>query len=316
LEHEQLGKSRQEFVKLLEKKGEESTRKFAARHKKDYSRTNPDKVLRENSSICGGPGCGHEWEMLVHGLHTKYCGRAQTAPEPSMFSRIVVDDEDVVVGHLIAVAWTDDLRMFGTAPEMEKCVKQVPSKIKVTFEKPPVLEFVSIETCQDVKRGITELKMPKHWQKAHGGLKSLFKDGAKARVVPISVHDERILSEEATVDEIAKAKHSSFNQMLGTMSYGASSCKFEMKHAASRLGSRRNGWSTKLFEVMLRTFERGLHACEIGLVFSKGLDPRGENVTHACADASLTVPRPQGCSIVMMNGLNDAVCCSRQRSTC
>ena len=275
LEYEQLGKLRQEFIKLLEKEGEEGIRKFAARHKKD-SRTNPDKVLRANSSIYGGPGCGHEWEMLVHGLHTKDCGCMQTAPEPSMFVRIVVDDEDVVVGYLIAMAWTDDLRMFGTAPELKKYMEQVSNKIKVTFEKPPVLEFVSIETYQDIKRGITELKMPKYWQKAYGGLKSLFKDGAKARVIPISVYDERILSEEATEDEIAKAKHLPFNQMLGIMSYGASSCKFEMKFAVSRLGSRRNGWSMKQFEVMLRTFEYGLHTCEIGLMFSKGLDPHGE----------------------------------------
>jgi hypothetical protein len=56
--------------------------------------------------------------------------------------------------------------------------------------------------------------------------------------VPISVCDEKILSEEATADEIAKAKHLPFNQMLGIMSYGASSCEFEMKHAVSRLGSR------------------------------------------------------------------------------
>ena len=37
-------------------------------------------------------------------------------------------------------------------------------------------------------------------------------------------------------------------------------------------------------------------------MFSKGLDPHGDNVIYACADASLTVPRPQGCSIIMMNG--------------
>ena len=44
-----------------------------------------------------------------------------------------------------------------------------------------------------------------------------------------------------------------------------------------------------------------IHA-KLGLCFRKGLDPHGENVIYACADASLTVPRPQGCSIVMMNG--------------
>jgi hypothetical protein len=66
--------------------------------------------------------------------------------------------------------------------------------------------------------------------------------------------------------------------------------------------SRRGGWSAKHFGVVLKVFERGVHACEIGLMCSKGLDPRGENTLHAHADASLGVPRSYGCRILIMNG--------------
>jgi hypothetical protein len=169
-------------------------------------------------------------------------------------------------------------------------------------EKPPVTEFVSIETHQDLERGLTELKMPSHWFKALGGVKDFFPKGPAERDMPISERDEKLLGVDATVDDVAKAKHLPFCQLLGVMSHGASSCKFEMKHAVSKLGSRRNGWSEKHFECLLRTFERGHHTREIGLMFSKGLDPHGDNAMCACADASLAVPRPQGCSIVMMNG--------------
>ena len=86
------------------------------------------------------------------------------------------------------------------------------------------------------------------------------------------------------------------------MSFPASCCKFEMKYAISVLGSRRGGWSVKHFGVVLKVFEYGVHTCEIGLMYSKGLDPRGENTLYAYADASLGVPRSYGCRIVMMNG--------------
>jgi hypothetical protein len=86
------------------------------------------------------------------------------------------------------------------------------------------------------------------------------------------------------------------------MTYPASNCKFEIKLAISKLESRRNGWSKKLFEVVLRVFECAVATCEIGLIYSKGLDPRGENVLCACADAPLETPRPYGYRIVMCNG--------------
>ena len=53
---------------------------------------------------------------------------------------------------------------------------------------------------------------------------------------------------------------------------------------------------------MLRVFEYAHTTCEIGLIFSKGLDPHGDNTLWASADSSLEVPRPYGCRIVMMNG--------------
>ena len=105
-----------------------------------------------------------------------------------------------------------------------------------------------------------------------------------------------------TEEEIKEARYSPHAPLLGVMTYPASNCKFEIKLAMSKLGSRRNGWSKKHFEVVLRVFEHAVATCEIGLTYSKGLDPRGENTLHAHAGASLETPRPCGCRIVMCNG--------------
>ena len=49
-------------------------------------------------------------------------------------------------------------------------------------------------------------------------------------------------------------------------------------------------------------FEYGYSTREMGLIYSKGLDPHGENILYGYADSSYGTPRSQGCRIVMMNG--------------
>jgi hypothetical protein len=61
-------------------------------------------------------------------------GMTQTQPEPSMFVKIKVDDNDVVVGYLIVVAFVDDVRMFGTEPELQDYKAKISSCMKVKFE--------------------------------------------------------------------------------------------------------------------------------------------------------------------------------------
>jgi hypothetical protein len=240
LEYEELGKLRQEFVKLVADKGEAGLKQFAAKHRRD-TRNNPTHALRCNSSIYGAPSAGHTFEMLIHGVHTKTCGCTQTQPEPSMFVRIVVDGDDKVVGYLVAAAFVDDLRFFGTQPEMEKYMKDVSGEIKVTFEKPPVAEFVAIETHQCLNTDTTELKMPRYWAKAAKGFASLFPKGLHERAVPITKYDENILEEVPTEKDIEEARHLPYREMLGVMSFPSSCCKFEIKYAISVCGSRRGG---------------------------------------------------------------------------
>jgi len=301
LEYEELEVLRKEFLHMLSTEGEAGLKKFAAKHRRE-SRQNPKQVYKCNSSIYGCPGAGSAFEMLIHSVHTKTCGCTQTEVEPSIYVRILVDGEDRVTGYLIAAAFVDDLRFFGTEPEVKKYMEDVKSKLKVTFSEPPVLEFISIETYQCLTTHTTELKMPTYFKKAAAGFASFFPKGMKARTVPMSVLDEKTIEETPTEKEIGEAKGLPFRELLGVLSYPASQCKFEMKYAISMLGSRRSGWNAKQFEVVLKVLEYGLTTCEIGVVYSKGLDPHGDNTLYAYADASLRVPRSWGCQVVMMNG--------------
>jgi hypothetical protein len=220
-----------------------------------------------------------------------------------MYIKLKVDSSDKVVGYLIVIAFVDDVRFFGTEPEIEEYKKNVMSRLKVKFVDPPVEEFISIETYQDLNRGTCELKMPRYFEKAKTFFKDFIKgNDFKKRTIPLSVIDEKILLAPALPEEIHQAKNLPFLQAVGILSYPASNCKFEMRYAISVLGSRRAGWSTKQFQIAVKLFEYALTTCDIGLMFSDGLDPHGRNVLYAYGDASLRLPRPQGCRILMLNG--------------
>ncbi len=66
----------------------------------------------------------------------------------------------------MVIAFIDDVRYFGTDPEVALYKEAVLSRLKVKFEKPPMLDFVSIETYQSLEEGTFELKMPKYFDKA------------------------------------------------------------------------------------------------------------------------------------------------------
>ena len=301
LPYEDLAELRKQLLGVMQKEGMEGVKRFAKKMKRD-ARVNPKNVLKLNSAIYGGASAGHDFEMLMHSTHIDACGLTQTQPEPSMYVRIVVDMDDKVVGYLVAIAWTDDVRFFGTDPEVKKYLQDVKRKLKIEVEKPPVTEFVGIETHQDLKRNLSELKMPKYWEKGLEKFANHFPNGCRTRKVPISVEDEKVMMTEATAEEVAEGKGLPYLEMLGVISYSASSCKPEMRYFVSICGSRRVGWSKRHFEVLKKGFEYGYTTREMGLIFSKGLDPHGENIVYAYADSSHGLPRSQGCRIVMMNG--------------
>jgi hypothetical protein len=93
-------------------------------------------------------------------VHIATAKLTQTQPEPSMYVKINVDANDIVTGFLVVIAFVDDVRYFGTDPEVNEYKAAVLSRLKVKFEKAPVEEFVSIETYQDLQQGTFELKMP------------------------------------------------------------------------------------------------------------------------------------------------------------
>ena len=83
------------LLKLVQNEGEAGLKKFAARHKRE-SRSNPTHCLRLNKCVYGNPSAGHEFEMLIRSAHLKGAGMTQTQVEPSIYLKILVDDEDVV----------------------------------------------------------------------------------------------------------------------------------------------------------------------------------------------------------------------------
>ncbi len=134
--------------------------------------------------------------------------------------------------------------------------------------------------------------MPNYWNKAKTFFQQFRNDDFKNRKVPLSVLDEAAILTNPTLEEITEAKNLPFLQGVGILSYPASQCKFENKYAVSLVGSRRrSGWSRKHFDIVIKSFEYALTTCEVGLIYSSGLDPHAVNVIYGYADANHRVPR-------------------------
>jgi hypothetical protein len=53
---------------------------------------------------------------------------------------------------------------------------------------------------------------------------------------------------------------------------------------------------------MLKVFEYAYTTKEMGIIYSKGLDPHGDNTLYLYSDSAHDIPRSYGCTMSMMNG--------------
>jgi hypothetical protein len=314
LSYEQLAKVREDLLKLVTKEGEEGLRKFAAAQKKQ-SRCNPKTCYRLNSSIYGAPSANHEWEMLFQHAHVNGCGLTLSEIEPSLYVKIEVNGEDEVTGWMIANVWTDDVRYFGTDEVIRKYEIELQKHVKVKLLGIPG-EFVGTDFHQNIELGLCELKSPKYWESALLKIGRYFKGEVKERHNPLSIYDEKFMLESVVTDEEwEEAKHLEFRELLGIVSYPASCVKLEMRYAISICGKHRTKWGVKQFNVLKKVFEYGYTTRHLGIIYSRGLDEHGDNVTYCFADSGHSLPRSYGCTISMMNGAVTSLSAKRHTLT-
>ena len=300
LSYEDLAKVRERLMDLIQKEGEEGLKRFASAHKKE-SRSNPKLCYKLNSSIYGAPSANHEWEMLFQHAHVNKCGMTLSEIEPSLYIKLVVDDEDHVVDWIIANIWTDDVRYFGTEKMLRQYEEELQKHIKIKLLG-VTGEFVGTEFIQDIKLGLCELKAPKYWDAALTKFIEFFPNGVKERFNPLSTYDEKVMQEEVTDEEFEIAKNLPYRELCGVLSYQASCTKLEMRYSVSVCGRHRQKWGVKQFKIMLKVFEYAYTTKHMGIIYSRGLDPHGDNNLYLYADSAHDIPRSYGCTVAMMNG--------------
>jgi len=129
----------------------------------------------------------------------------------------------------------------------------------------------------------------------------------------MSINDGRIMLETVSDDEFNEAKILPYRELCGVISYPAACSKLEMRFAASVCGRFGDKWGAKQFKILTKAFKYGYATRETGLIYSKGLDPYGVNVLSCHADSAHSLPRSQGCHLVVMNGAS--ICCESKRHT-
>jgi hypothetical protein len=123
----------------------------------------------------------------------------------------------------------------------------------------------------------------------------------KERRVPLSAADERLLTEPSE-EEIKDAEHLPFPNLLGVVQYPSAFTKPEMRYAMSVLSRHRTKWGKRHFVILLKSLEYGYSTKERGIIYLGFLEEGDLNRLVAYADSSLSIPRSQGCRMIIMNG--------------
>jgi len=288
-------------LKMMEKEGGVKSVKEFARQMKKERRERPKTVLKLNKSVYGIPDAGQSFSMFMQGLHLKHCGMVQSEMDPCVFYKIIEEQGGVVKSYLIVITWVDDCRFFGTEDLVRSYEETITKNCKCTLEGVS-REFVSIEINHQVKEGILELTQNEYWEKAIDRFKEFLPaTGPKERKVPLSPADEKLLIEPSE-SEWKEAEHLPFASLLGVCQYPSSFTKLEMRYALSILSRHRTKWGVDHFKALLKALEYGYSTRHLGLRYDGNLTSKELNVIVGFADSSLTVPRSQGCRLVIMNG--------------
>jgi hypothetical protein len=162
-------------------------------------------------------------------------------------------------------------------------------------------EFVSIEINQDLTTRTVELTQIQYWEKAVERFSEFLPKGEiKIRRVPLSATDERLLT-EPTEEEIKEAEHLPYPNLLGVIQYPSAFTKPEMRYSMSVLSRHRTKWGKRHFMALLKSLEYGYTTRRKGIIYLGGLNEEDLNKLVSYADSSLSLPRSQGCRLVMMN---------------
>jgi hypothetical protein len=305
LEFEDLAEFRKQLLKIVEEKGVKGVKEFSRQLKKER-RWKPETVLELKSSTYGIPDAGQAFAMFMQGMHIKQCGLTQCEVDPAIYFRIEegeapTKDERKVKNFLIAITWVDDVRYFGSEKFVQEYEEAIKKNCKCTMEGESN-EFVSIEIKQDLINKTLELTQSSYWEKAvERFAEFLPKEGAKERRVPLSATDERLLT-EPTEEEMKEAEHLPFPNLLGVVQYPSAFTKPEMRYAMSVLSRHRTKWGKRHFMILLKSLEYGFYTRRRGIIYLGFLAKEELNVLIAYADSSLSIPRSQGCRMILMNG--------------
>ena len=300
LSFEELAPLRKQLKDMESKDGFKRVKDFARQMKKSR-RERPKHILKLNKSIYGIPDAGQSFSMFMQALHLKHCNMVQSEMDPCVFYKIIENDDGRVMSYLVVITWVDDCRFFGTQDLVKEYEETITKNCKCTLEGVSK-EFVSIEINHKVEEGILELTQQDYWVKAIERFKGFLpQTGPKERRVPLSPADEKLLVDPSDA-EVKAAEHLPYASLLGVCQYPSSFTKLEMRFALSVLSRHRTRWGMDHFKALIKALEYGYTTRHVGLKYNGNLPEKEANVIVGFADSSLTVPRSQGCRLVIMNG--------------
>ena len=306
---------RSKSIDILKVDGMQGIKAFS-REMRNERRLRPDTVLEIKRSVYGIPDAGQAFSMFMQSLHIKGCRIVQSDIDPCTYYKILENDDPgsnkAVTSFLLVITWVDDCRYFGTTELVEEYEKAITDNCKCTMEGVSK-EIVSIQLNQDINTHSFVLTQQNYWDKAVIRFKEFIGEkGPTICLIPLSPADEKLLV-EPTAEEIKAAEHLPYPNLLEVVQYPSNYTKLEMKYAMSILSRHRTKWGLNHFKILMKSLEYGWSTRVMGLKYCGKAEDKDKNLLIAYADSSFTLPRSQGCRLIMMNGA--AICFTSKRHT-
>ena len=92
---------------------------------------------------------------------------------------------------------------------------------------------------------------------------------------------------KATDEEIAKAKHLKYPNLIGLLTYLSIHSKPEIGYAVNMMARQCKGWSATHFDLAMKILKYVVCTKDRGIKWSAGLDPFGVNAIYATGDTDL-----------------------------
>lgn len=302
MSEEELQECRRIVTSGTEKEQQDLKRQLCGKYSKD-----DDRVLEILKSVYGSPSAPRSFYLHFREI-LRSMGWIPTQSEPCLFQKRVR-------GHVMRIVLhVDDGAVSGPTLFLEEFVKELQTKVRITFRK-CVNEFTGLGIDYNVEKGELRVHLKSYITDAMQRFKQYVPKAMYASKTPLPTGT---VFSPATDEEHQAAKQLPYQELIGCLVWVSVQVKIQAATSVSMLGSHAAKWNAKHFNAALKVLLWMDTNKNEGLLIKRDRNFDPSNCIWAYADADLAgdpATRRSRSGMVIMMGCSTSATCISHRSS-